>query len=348
MNIQELYEKLCEFNQDEKFYENYYDAQQNKWKLEEFLSRLDFQEILDRRLIITEVNTGYMPSDMTDETYFESDDKNSIVISKHNRYTPAFRHRHIFFELVYVLSGYCTQKINQEEICLKEGQFCLLAPNTAHSIGVFDSSIVINILIRRSTFEDIFFDILRDTNKISIFFNQSLFANMQNTYLIFDTNRDSLLRDYVLTMFLESINKQKYYEKILNSQLMILFTKILQLYENNIQYPIKTHKSNETCMQMIGYIEEHYQTISLNNVSKHFHFSQNYCSRLIKKYTGKSFTTIVQNIKFQKACSLLESSNISIAEISTLVGFEHVEHFNRLFKKLYQMTPGQYRKNSNQ
>lgn len=346
MNTQELYEKLREFNEDELFYRNYYDVKQNQWKLEEFLNGLDYEKILDRRLIITEVNTGYMPSDMTDETYFEPEDKNSIVISKHNRFTPAFRHRHIFFEMIYVLSGSCVQTIGQEEIHLCQGEFCLMAPDVTHSIGVFDSSIIINILIRRSTFEDIFYDILRDTNKIAVFFNQSLFANMQNTHLIFDTGGDSILREHVLTMFLEYMNKDKYYEKILNSQLMILFGKLLQRYEDHIKYPPRTRKTNETCMHIIAYIEDHYQTVTLNEICRHFHFTQSYCSRLIKEHTGKSYTAIVQSIKFKKAVSLLESSNISISEISRMVGFENVEHFNRLFKKIHRVTPGQYRKNA--
>lgn len=343
MTTYELYEKLCEFNEDEKFYEQYYDAQKKKWKLNEFLEGLDFQELLKRRLIIPEANTGYMPSSMSDETYFELEDKNSIVLNKHNRYTPAFKHRHVFFELIYVLSGSCVQQINQDKVIVKEGQFCLLAPYTTHSISVFDKSVIINILIRRSTFEDIFYDMLRDTNKIAVFFNQTLFSTTQNSYLILETNHDTLIREQVLIMFLEYINKKNYYEKILNSQLMILFAKILQLYENDIQYPPLTHKGTETCMQIIGYIEEHFKTITLQMVSEHFHFSQGYCSRLIKEYTGKSFTQIVQDLRFQRACSLLTTSNINIMEISSLVGFENVEHFNRLFKKRYKITPGQYR-----
>lgn len=347
MTSQELYRKLCEYNEDEKFYIQYYDAKQNKWNLEEFLKNLDFEKVIDQRLIIPEVSSGWMPVDMSDDIYFDSNDKNSIVMSKHNRYTPMFRHKHIFFEMVYVMWGSCRQRINQEEIELKEGQFLLIAPEIMHSVGVFDSSVIINILIRRSTFEDIFYDMLRDTNKISIFFNSSLFENEQNAYLIFDTDHDALFREFVLDMFLEFLNKKKYYEKILNGQLMILFTKLLQLYEDKIQYPPRVGKSTHLSMQILGYIEKYYQTVSLSEVAGCFHLSEAYCSRLIKKHTGKSFTMIVQDIKFHRACSLLETSHISIAEISRLSGFEYVEHFNRLFKKRYQMTPGQYRKSAN-
>lgn len=348
MTSLELYGKLCEYNEDEKFYIQYYDAKQNKWNLDKFLKNLDFDKVIDRRLIVPEVSSGWMPVDMSDDIYFDTNDKNSIVMSKHNRYTPMFRHKHIFFELVYVMSGTCRQRINQDEIQLNEGQFLLIAPDIMHSVGVFDSSVIINILIRRSTFEDIFYDMLRDTNKISAFFNSSLFENEQNAYLIFDTENHPFFREFILDMFLEFLNKKKYYEKILNGQLMILFTKLLQLYENKIQYPSRIGKSTQLSLEILGYIEMYYQTISLKEVAVRFHLSEAYCSRLIRKHTGKSYTMIVQDIKFRRACSLLETSNISIAEISRLTGFEHVEHFNRLFKRRYQITPGQYRKCASQ
>ena len=62
-----------------------------------FLAKSGFNEVIQRRLIVPEVSGGWMPSDMKDEAYFDAEDKNHIVISKHNRFTPPFRHRHIFF-----------------------------------------------------------------------------------------------------------------------------------------------------------------------------------------------------------------------------------------------------------
>ena len=343
MTTRDLYEKLCEFNEDEKFYANYYDARQKKWKLDEFLAHLDVKEVLERKLIITEVNTGYMPSAMSDDTYFETEDQNSIVLSKHNRYTPAFRHRHVFFEIAYVLSGSCVQKINQDEITVTEGQFCLLAPNVPHSISVFDSSLVINLLIRRSTFENIFSALTHADNKISRFFNQSLYATTGNDYLVLDTNKDPALREQVLAMFLEYVGKQKYYGEILNSQLIILFAAILRQYEDRIRYPAGSHKRNETFIELIDYIEKHMEDITLSELAAHFHYSQGYCSRLIKACTGKSFTQIVQDSRLQYACHLLKTTPVRISEIAHMAGFENVEHFNRLFKKRYQVTPGKFR-----
>lgn len=344
MTAKELEEQLKVFNEDERFYRKYYNVKQDKWMLEEFLDSLDFNEIIRRRLIVPEVSGGWMPSDMKDEAYFEAEDKNNIVISKHNRFTPPFRHRHIFFELACVISGRCSQDIGKEHVEMEEGDFCLLAPDTVHSVEVFDDSLLVNILIRRSTFEDIFFNMLRDNNLIATFFNQSLYAGVHNPYLIIPARDDRALKEQVLSMFLEYLGKKRYYEKILNNQLMILFAKMLQDYEEQIKLPGRMHKATQESMKILSYIEDHYLDVTLKETAARFHFSQPYCSKIIKDYTGRSFTQIIQEIRFRKAAVLLKNTNISIAEISSRVGFENVEHFNRLFKKLHHMTPGQYRK----
>lgn len=57
--------------------------------------------------------------------------KKSIVLSKHNLYTLTFLHKHVFFELAYVLCVSCTLKINLDEITLTEEHSCLLAPHVS-------------------------------------------------------------------------------------------------------------------------------------------------------------------------------------------------------------------------
>ena len=81
MTTGELESQLMEFNEDERFYQQYYNVKQNKWMLEEFLESLDFNEVIRRRLIVPEVSGGWMPYDMKDEAYFDAEDKNHIVTS---------------------------------------------------------------------------------------------------------------------------------------------------------------------------------------------------------------------------------------------------------------------------
>lgn len=45
----------------------------------------------------------------------------------------------------------------------------------------------------------------------------------------------------------------------------------------------------------------------------------------------------------KKARTLLKNGNMTVENIAYSVGYQNVEHFNRLFKKKYEMTPVQYR-----
>ena len=87
-------------------------------------------------------------------------DKDSIVVQKHNRYSPALIHSHTFFELVYVYDGKCTQEISGQTISMKTGDFCVIPPSVEHSISVYDDSIIINIMLRRNTLHSMFYNFL--------------------------------------------------------------------------------------------------------------------------------------------------------------------------------------------
>ena len=56
---------------------------------------------------------------------------------------------------------------------------------------------------------------------------------------------------------------------------------------------------------------------------------------------------VVKKERMKKARSLLKQTNKTVETIAAEVGYENVEHFNRLFRKSYGMTPVQYRKQQN-
>lgn len=344
MNQKELLEEINQFNEDEILYKNFYDYQKSGKTYKDLIDHMGVSYDFYVKRITSDVEGGFLPTVISDDNFFRGEDKNNIVITKHNRYTPVFSHKHELFELIYVLSGTCKQHIEHSTIELQEGQFCLVAPGSVHSISVFDESIILNILIRRNTFEDIFYNILKDTNAISTFFNNTLYTKNQNAYLPIDSKKDSYIREHVLSMLLEYKEKNKYYEEILNGSITILFSKLLQKYEDTIYVSDTTKKASSEFSDILAYIDKNYQTATLSGVASHFHFSNAYCSRLIKKHTGKSFTELQQNIRFRMALFFLENTNKTIAEISTDIGFQNVEHFNRLFRKRYGITPGGYRK----
>ena len=48
-------------------------------------------------------------------------------------------------------------------------------------------------------------------------------------------------------------------------------------------------------------------------------------------------------VKMNKARSLLRNGNQTVEAVSQAAGYQNVEHFTRQFKKIYGMTPVEYR-----
>lgn len=104
---------------------------------------------------------------------------------------------------------------------------------------------------------------------------------------------------------------------------------------------------DDRLMQMINYIQSNYQTVTLEDMAEEFHLSTPYISKYIKDKSGKTFGAHVARVRLKKAKTLLKNGNMTVENISYAVGYPNVEHFIRVFKKEFDMTPTQYR-NANQ
>ena len=68
--------------------------------------------------------------------------------------------------------------------------------------------------------------------------------------------------------------------------------------------------------------------------------------RLFKEATGKTATEFIRQVRLTTAARLLLVSNDPVNCIAHDVGFEDANHFTRVFRQAFGMTPGRYRKMS--
>lgn len=99
--------------------------------------------------------------------------------------------------------------------------------------------------------------------------------------------------------------------------------------------------------KMLNYIQNHYQNVTLADMSQEFHLTEPYISKYIREKSGVTFGEHVTNIRMKKACTLLKNGNMTAENIASSIGYPNVEHFSRTFKKKYHMTPIQYRESKN-
>ena len=83
-----------------------------------------------------------------------------IFINKHPKFSDSNIHSHQFFEICYVYSGSCSNLFYLNDgtfsVSLKQGDFLFIPPGRTHKISVLSDSIILNIEVRQSTFQEAF------------------------------------------------------------------------------------------------------------------------------------------------------------------------------------------------
>ncbi|MBO0993189.1 response regulator transcription factor [Bacillus sp. SD088] len=93
------------------------------------------------------------------------------------------------------------------------------------------------------------------------------------------------------------------------------------------------------------YVKDHYQEkVTLLEISQILFLHPAYFSAIFKEETGQNFVDYVNNVRVEKATELLRQGDYRMKDISHLVGFQSESYFNRVFKKIKNVSPLQYKK----
>jgi len=346
MNQIELLQNLHSLNENELFYKRYQDEKKHPDTFPAYLASLDMNEILEHHYVIPEIMET-MPPSMKDE-YFYSDSELGILLQKHNCYSPEFTHFHTYFEALYVFEGICRHTADGKTRILRMGDLCIIPPGVSHAVDVQDSSIVINVILSTEVIENVFKNpAYYKQNLLSEFFLKNLRGSSDHTFLSVHTGNDQELKDLIIQMMLESINKYQEYDVILYSLFAVFFAKLLRFYENTIEISSSRFSDSRKAYDISAYIEEHHNSVTLNSLAAHFGYTPEYTSRLIRKITGSSFMELLSESRMKHAIALLKSTSLPVSNVANAVGYESTENFIRVFKKRYSMTPSAYRRTAN-
>ncbi|HJA93366.1 MAG TPA: AraC family transcriptional regulator [Candidatus Eisenbergiella merdipullorum] len=94
-----------------------------------------------------------------------------------------------------------------------------------------------------------------------------------------------------------------------------------------------------------NYIRFHYDSnISVHALASILNLSIEYFSRLFKSETGMTPQNMIIKYRIEKACTLLKTTSLSIAEIAMCVGIQDQRYFSKLFRRNIGSSPSKYRK----
>lgn len=265
-----------------------------------------------------------------------------IFVKKFENHNSAEMHSHEYIELAYVLEGDGITTINGKSELFKKGNFYIIDYNSAHSYSsermdfkiinclfspqIIDSSFNDNMnfddamasyffkvsgrYINRPVADKLYFD---ETGEIRV-----LFENMLKEYISDEAGGLELLRYYVRTVIVKLARMIGSTKKVSNDIKLIIETIDKRCNEN----------------------------ISLGDIADEIHYSLPYLSAKFKTETGMTFTKYLQNVRIEKAASLLTATDMPIEAIAEQSGYKDLNTFYAVFKRHTNLTPKEYRKKS--
>jgi len=87
-----------------------------------------------------------------------------------------------------------------------------------------------------------------------------------------------------------------------------------------------------------------YQDLSLDMISNSINANPFELSRQFKKETGKTIIEYINKQRVNEAIYIMENQNISITSVAGMVGYNDINYFTKVFKKIKGITPSEYRK----
>lgn len=178
----------------------------------------------------------------------------------------------------------------------------------------------------------------------SIFPDQSL-----PPYKVFQLNSHTVIRvEQILDSILREISLKR--SDYLDMVHINVYEFLILLKRNGAMSPEEMRIWSEeqrvwNIDDVIQYVTEHFDnTFSLDELASSCALNSSYFSRAFKEHAGIPLFEFINRKRIDRACQLLKNSDLTILDIAFSVGYNNVSFFNRYFKKLNRMSPGEYRR----
>ena len=271
-----------------------------------------------------------------------SQDENIVVVVHQGQKIQEKFHRHEFFyfNYTYQVEYDCLSSKYNEKITIQEGELYAGQPFAGHALRIHDGqkTIIIGVLIRRETFFRTFLPALSSDSKLFHFFLDPAANSFSEEFIHFKIADDSMIRSLLELIVAEYAGKQPGTQEVLAALVLAFLLQIVRQYAQDKQTSVPPKLSD----QIIQYMGENFESISLKAIADHFSYHPNYISALLHRETGKTFSRLLLEQRMERALILLHETDLPIHEIAARLGYSNSSNFYKAFREFYHVSPREY------
>lgn len=265
------------------------------------------------------------------------------VDSKHPRYQMPF-HWHREYEIIRIKEGIFHLFLEKEELTVCPGDVVFIPEGIIHG-GIPESCV----------YECVVFDLkalLSATETLRCYIRQITEGQIGVRYHY--TKEDAKVCRSVRRLF-HALSRQEAGFELSAVGALYTFLGLVFQFEYYSRKPAAVHtlaaapvrhkEKTEAIRPVLSYIEASYGShITLDKLAGLAGMSPKYFCRYFRSITHQSPVEYVNYYRVERACCLLSATDQSVTEIGYSCGFHDTAYFIRVFKRLKNVTPRQYRK----
>ena len=236
------------------------------------------------------------------------------------------------FQIQLIYEGKASVRVNDENFCIGQGKILFLKRGSIHQFTVLSDEGMKTLEIKFSNPEKEVSDIIDYIPMIS-------------------SDRDNIIYSLFTQIVEEGYKKRSDYKLMSTTLLTQSLLQMKRICSENVKgnyNPILLSKislkSESKLLQAVtDYVCKNIgEPFTLCDLSKSVGYNQDYLYRCIMKETGLSTIGYVNSIKFEEAKHLIQYTDLSLSEISWMLGFSSLQYFSRFFRGKAKMTPTEY------
>lgn len=258
---------------------------------------------------------------------------------------PVKPHWHYYMEIIYMLSGNAEMNKDNEVYYISKGEMILFHPQAVHSIFSADGK-----PLQYAVFK-------LDVSRINTSVNYSpklrsifSYANLNNMPIYFNCEQNEQIGTEKIfkRCINEMISKRYGFDLVTRSEIYRLLIGIIRCWQESgfiIGSEAFDEDRRRDIYNITEYIDENLNSsLKVTDIAHICKMSYSYFAKKFPVVYGKSCKEYIEDMRIQKAAEFLVFTDFDLTYISQETGFSDCSHLIKSFKRIFEITPKQYRK----
>jgi AraC-like DNA-binding protein len=251
-------------------------------------------------------------------------------------------HRQDFFFINYAYTGdYGAQSYRfNNHVTVRENECYIGQPFSGYALygAAAEDIVILGVLVKKEVFYRNFLKPISSDSRLLHFFLDPQINSFSDECIHLCDLDDEMIRTQFELMAVEYADRKADTQDILKPMTLTLIMMIARQYRDS--YPAE--EAQDTTEKMVRFMEDHLDNITLSMLASEFGYHPSYISAQLSEKRGETFSQILLNLRMERAVFLMRNTDLSIEEITPLIGYNDKSNFHKAFREYYGKTPRQF------